>query len=188
MWTHGPRCLFSKRWTSVLHHKWRSVREDGRLQRIAVAEQETTMNCEQRTCGGIDMWLLMSGREEDEASSSRRDGEQYAKIEEGRGWPEQRSRTQSKVLDRAEAQLLISEGKEDGASSWVECEELLTKLRKGKFEAKVPFSVLIRTLSTARYRYPGAKEKAIDGDGRLEAVHQYLASRLRPPDCEVGGR
>ncbi|KAI6152630.1 hypothetical protein BKA82DRAFT_4013051 [Pisolithus tinctorius] len=118
------------------------------------------------------MWLLMSGREEDEVSSSRRDGEQYAKTEEGQGWPEQRSRTQciqgdvdpdtepkSKVLDRVEAQSLISEGKEDGTSSWVECEE-----------------------------YPGAKEKAIDGDGRLEAVHQYLASRLRPPDCEVEGR
>ncbi|KAI6140289.1 hypothetical protein BKA82DRAFT_29245 [Pisolithus tinctorius] len=94
----------------------------------------------------------------------------------------------SKVLDKVGARPLISEGKEDSASSWVECEELLTKLRKGKFEAKVPFSVLIRTLSTARYRYPGAMEKAIDGDGRLEAVHQYLASRLRPPDCEVEGR
>ncbi|KAI6154929.1 hypothetical protein BKA82DRAFT_4432149 [Pisolithus tinctorius] len=94
----------------------------------------------------------------------------------------------SKVLDKVGARLLISEGKEDSASSWVECEELLTKLRKGKFEAKVPFSVLIRTLSTARYRHPGAKEKAIDGDGRLEAVHQYLASRLCPPDCEVEGQ
>ncbi|KAI6157328.1 hypothetical protein BKA82DRAFT_20166 [Pisolithus tinctorius] len=68
----------------------------------------------------------------------------------------------SKVLNKVKAQLLISEGKEDGASSWVECEELLMKLRKGKFEAKVPFSVLIRTLSTARYRYPGAKEKHQD--------------------------
>ncbi|KIN97579.1 hypothetical protein M404DRAFT_890990 [Pisolithus tinctorius Marx 270] len=73
----------------------------------------------------------------------------------------------SKVLDKVGARLLISEGKED---------------------AKVPFSVLIRTLSTARYRYPGAKEKAIDGDGQLEAVHQYLASKRRPPDYEVEGR
>ncbi|KAI6148877.1 hypothetical protein BKA82DRAFT_22636 [Pisolithus tinctorius] len=45
-------------------------------------------------------------------------------------------RWRSKVLNKVEAQLLISEGKEDGASSGVECEELLTKLRKGKFEAK----------------------------------------------------
>ncbi|KAI6148793.1 hypothetical protein BKA82DRAFT_22495 [Pisolithus tinctorius] len=112
----------------------------------------------------------MSGREEDEASSSRRDGKQ------------------SKVLDRVEVQSLISEGKEDGTSSWVECEELLTKLRKGKFEAKVPFSVLVRTLSTARYRYPGAKEEAIDSDGQLEAVRQLLSPRLRPPDGEMEGQ
>ncbi|KIO00591.1 hypothetical protein M404DRAFT_29293, partial [Pisolithus tinctorius Marx 270] len=37
------------------------------------------------------------------------------------------------------------------------------------YEAKVPFSVLIRTLSTAKYRYPSAKEEAIDSDGQLEA-------------------
>ncbi|KIO12297.1 hypothetical protein M404DRAFT_20122 [Pisolithus tinctorius Marx 270] len=176
-------------------------REDGRLQRIAVAEQETTTNCEQRTCGGLNMWLLMSGREEDEVSSSRRDGEQYAKTEEGQGWPEQRSRTQciqgdvdpdtepkSKVLDRVEAQSLISEGKEDGTSSWVECEELVTKLRKGKFEAEVPFLVLIRTLSTARYRYPGAKEKAIDGDGRLEAADDQDRTKLAPSPVGVEDR
>lgn len=63
----------------------------------------------------------------------------------------------TKVLDKVEVRPLISEGKEGGASS------------------QVPFSVLIRTLSTARNRYPGMKEKAIDGDGRLEAVHQYFA-------------
>lgn len=35
--------------TFYLHPRY--SREDGRLQRIAVAEQETTTNCEQRTCG-----------------------------------------------------------------------------------------------------------------------------------------
>ncbi|KIO01491.1 hypothetical protein M404DRAFT_28533, partial [Pisolithus tinctorius Marx 270] len=37
-------------------------------------------------------------------------------------------------------------------------------------------------------KYPSTKEKAIDRDGQLETVHQYLVSGLRPPDCEVGGR
>ncbi|KAI6141389.1 hypothetical protein BKA82DRAFT_4018702 [Pisolithus tinctorius] len=90
------------------------------------------------------MQLLMSGREEDEASSSR-----------------------SKVLNQVEVQSLISEGKED---------------------AKVPFSVLIRGYSTAKYRALSAKAKRIDRDGQFEAVHQYLASRLRPPDCKVEGQ
>ncbi|KAI6152498.1 hypothetical protein BKA82DRAFT_4457719 [Pisolithus tinctorius] len=202
--------------TFYLHPRY--SREDGHLQRIAVAEQETTTNCKQRTCGGIDMWLLMSGREEDEVSSSRRDGEQYAKIEEGRGWPEQRSRTQcirgdvdsdtepersflssvfmtiysqiyrSKVLDRVEAQSLISEGKEDGASSRAECEDQVTKLRKENYEVQVPRLAIIQTLSTASYRYHSTKEKAVDRDGRPEAVHRLLPPRLHPSNCEVEGQ
>ncbi|KAI6149575.1 hypothetical protein BKA82DRAFT_4014104 [Pisolithus tinctorius] len=117
------------------------------------------------------MRLLMSGREED-------------KIEEGRGWLEEQSHTQriqgsvdsgtkpersflSKVLNQVKAQLLISEGKED---------------------AKVPSSVLIRACSTVKYRVPSVKAKRIDRDGQFEAVHQYLTSRLRLPDCEVEGQ
>ncbi|KIO08067.1 hypothetical protein M404DRAFT_378733 [Pisolithus tinctorius Marx 270] len=56
------------------------------------------------------------------------------------------------------------------------------------YEAKVPFLVLIRTLSTAKYRYPSAKEEAIDSDGQLEAVRRLLPPRLRPPDGEMEGQ
>lgn len=92
------------------------------------------------------------------------------------------------MYDGIEAQLLISEGKEDGTNSWVECEELMTKLRKEIYKVQVTFSVLIRTLYTAKYRYFSMKGKVIDRSGWLEAIHWYLASRLCLPDCEVEGQ
>ncbi|KAI6146254.1 hypothetical protein BKA82DRAFT_4015822 [Pisolithus tinctorius] len=73
----------------------------------------------------------------------------------------------SKVLNQVEVQSLISEGKED---------------------AKVPFSVLIQGYSTAKYRALSVKVKRINRDGQFEAAHQYLASRLHLPDCEVEGQ
>ncbi|KAI6139095.1 hypothetical protein BKA82DRAFT_477588 [Pisolithus tinctorius] len=94
----------------------------------------------------------------------------------------------SKVLDRVEAQSLISEGKEDGASLRAECEDQVTKLRKENYEVQVPRLAIIQTLSTASYRYHSTKEKAVDRDGRLEAVHRLLPPRLHPSNCEVEGR
>ncbi|KAI6157723.1 3-beta hydroxysteroid dehydrogenase/isomerase family-domain-containing protein [Pisolithus tinctorius] len=79
----------------------------------------------------------------------------------------EQSTHRSKVLNQVEAWSLMSEGKED---------------------AKVPFSVLIQGYSTAKYRVLSAKVKRIDRDGQFEAAHQYLASRLCPPDCEVEGQ
>ncbi|KAI6150354.1 hypothetical protein BKA82DRAFT_4013175 [Pisolithus tinctorius] len=111
------------------------------------------------------MWLLMSGREEDEVSSSR-----------------------SKVLDRVEAQSLISEGKEDGASLQAECKDQVTKLRKENYEVQVPRLAIIQTLSTASYRYLSTKEKVVDRDGQLKAVHRLLPPGLHPSNCEVEGQ
>ncbi|KIN98389.1 hypothetical protein M404DRAFT_31392 [Pisolithus tinctorius Marx 270] len=95
---------------------------------------------------------------------------------------------ESRIYKEDDTQSLISEGKEDGASSRAECEDQVMKLRKENYEVQVPCLAIIQTLSTASYRYLSTKEKAVDRDGWLEAVHRLLPPRLHPSNCEVEGR